>query len=134
MPLRIRVNMSATGSVFISLLPTRFRYPGDFTLQGQIPETDAAEPKFAEVTARATAEQTTIPLPDLVFEFFSQLRFLTGSCQSLQPPRPRPIRPGLTGLAPNGTPSNFSSAAASGSPLAVVTIVMFMPLIFSTRE
>src|SRR5437867_746931 len=54
-PLRIRVSMSAMGSVMVMVVPTRrpmelprgLRYAGDFTRMGHLPQADAAEAESA---------------------------------------------------------------------------------------
>src|SRR5436305_1446157 len=54
--LRMRVSMSATGSVSISLLlPGALRHAGDDALVGELPQADPAEPELAEHGARAPA-------------------------------------------------------------------------------
>src|SRR3954463_249620 len=54
--LRMRVSMSATGSVSMgSPLPRALRHAGDHALVGELPQTDAAEPELLEHGARAAA-------------------------------------------------------------------------------
>src|SRR6476660_4006210 len=54
--LRMRVSMSATGSVSISLLlPRALRHAGDHALVGELAQADTAEPELLEHGARATA-------------------------------------------------------------------------------
>src|SRR3954451_8420925 len=54
--LRMRVSMSATGSVSMgSPLPRALRHAGDHALVGELPQTDAAEPELLEHGARPTA-------------------------------------------------------------------------------
>src|ERR671926_1731044 len=54
--LRIRVSMSATGSVSIArLLPRRLRHAGDHALVRELPQADPAEAELAEDGARAPA-------------------------------------------------------------------------------
>src|SRR3954453_5069334 len=54
--LRMRVSMSATGSVSISsLLPGALRHARDDALMGELPQADAAEPELLEHGARAPA-------------------------------------------------------------------------------
>src|SRR5580704_3088698 len=66
--LRIRVNMSATGSVVIRpSLPASFHDAGDFTLQREASKTDAAHLKLAKHAARAAANPATVPYADLIF-------------------------------------------------------------------
>src|SRR5262245_20153392 len=52
--LRMRVSMSATGSVSMgSPLPRALRHARDHALMGELPQADAAEPEFLEHGARA---------------------------------------------------------------------------------
>src|SRR6185312_14068417 len=54
--LRMRVSMSATGSVSIScLLPRALRHARDHALVGELPQADPAEPELLEHGARAPA-------------------------------------------------------------------------------
>src|SRR5438105_11408610 len=54
--LRMRVSMSATGSVsMFSLLPRALRHAGDHALVGELPEADPAETELAEHGTRAPA-------------------------------------------------------------------------------
>src|SRR6185437_29795 len=54
--LRMRVSMSATGSVSISsLLPGALRHAGDHALVGELPQADPAEPELAEHGTRTPA-------------------------------------------------------------------------------
>src|SRR3954447_2730237 len=55
--LRMRVSMSATGSVSTSLLllPRALRHAGDDALMGELPQADAAQPELLEHGARAPA-------------------------------------------------------------------------------
>src|SRR5262249_36828124 len=54
--LRMRVSMSATGSVSMgSLLPGALRHAGDHALMGELPQADAAEPELLEHGARPAA-------------------------------------------------------------------------------
>src|ERR1044072_2703096 len=54
--LRMRVSMSATGSVSMAcLLPRALRHAGDHALVGELPQADAAEPELLEHGARAAA-------------------------------------------------------------------------------
>src|SRR4030042_5589458 len=68
--LRIRVNMSARGSVMLILhppleLPTGFGHPGDLSPEGQVAETDAADAEPAEKSPGAAAQRTAMIFPDL---------------------------------------------------------------------
>src|SRR5438105_3371180 len=51
----MRVSMSATGSVSMSLLPRALRHAGDDALVGELPQADPAEPELLEHGARPTA-------------------------------------------------------------------------------
>src|SRR6266700_4172495 len=54
--LRMRVSMSATGSVSISsLLPRALGHAGDDALVGEVPQADPAEPELAEDRLRTPA-------------------------------------------------------------------------------
>src|SRR5437016_5197526 len=54
--LRMRVSMSATGSVSIAfLLPARLRHSGNCALVGELAQADPAEPELAEHRARPAA-------------------------------------------------------------------------------
>src|SRR3954469_11415728 len=54
--LRMRVSMSATGSVSISsLLPGALRHAGDHALMGELPQADPAEPELLEHGTRPSA-------------------------------------------------------------------------------
>src|SRR4249919_3470102 len=58
--LRIRVSMSPIGSVVIVLSPARLRHAGDHALVRELAQTDTADPKFAEVGARAPAPVASV--------------------------------------------------------------------------
>src|SRR6185436_16596317 len=64
--LRTRVSMSAIGSVIILyfLLPTRLGHAGDFPLQGQLAEAEAAHRESPEVRTRAPAQATPVSFAD----------------------------------------------------------------------
>src|SRR5215213_7350632 len=54
--LRMRVSMSATGSVsIVALLPGALGQAGDHALVGELPQADPAEPELLEHGARAAA-------------------------------------------------------------------------------
>src|SRR5579859_7311481 len=55
-------------------LPTGLGYAGNFTKQRQLPETEPAHLKLAQITARPAAPAATIPATDLEFRFLQQLR------------------------------------------------------------
>src|SRR5579871_2545108 len=79
-PLRIRVSMSAMGSVVViivnlpagSFLPASLGHAGDFSGQRQLPETDPAQFEFAEIPARPAAAEAAVAMPA------GQLRRLLG--------------------------------------------------------
>src|ERR1700732_95124 len=82
--LRIRVSISAMGSVVIlPSLPTGLHHAGNFSLEREAAETDAAHFKFAQETARAAADPAAVAPPDLVLELTLHLRELTGSSHAL---------------------------------------------------
>src|SRR3972149_3619971 len=63
--LRIRVSMSAMGSVTATTtppLPTRLRYAGDLPLQRQVAEADATQREGAHVAARPAAQLAAVAL------------------------------------------------------------------------
>src|SRR3954452_5004509 len=63
---RMRVSMSATGSVSISsLLPGALRHAGDHALMGELPQADPAEPELLEDRARAATPVAARVLPRL---------------------------------------------------------------------
>src|ERR1700751_3788446 len=76
--LRIRVNMSATGSVVIRpSLPAGLHHARDFTLEREASKTDTAHLKFSERAARPAANAATVALTDLVLQLLVRLRDLT---------------------------------------------------------
>src|SRR5215212_4430776 len=83
--LRILVRKSAMGSLTdIAHLPTRFRYPGDLTLVGELPETDPAQPELPVVPVRPTAPLAPAVLPDREF-LLSLLLYQQGLSGHTQP-------------------------------------------------
>src|SRR5215213_6866587 len=65
--LRIRVSMSAIGSVSIwCLLPRALRHAGDRALVGELPQADPAEPELLEDRARAPTAVAAGVLANLV--------------------------------------------------------------------
>src|SRR5258708_14946111 len=66
-PFRMRVSISAIGSVVVILappaLPRSLDHPGNLTRERQLPETDPAQFKFAEIASRPSAAETTVPMP-----------------------------------------------------------------------
>src|ERR687888_1151821 len=64
--LRMRVSMSATGSVSIArLLPRALGHAGDHALVRELPQTDPAEAELAEDGARAPAAVAARVVPHL---------------------------------------------------------------------
>src|SRR3954447_2606672 len=62
--LRMRVSMSATGSVStVVLLPRALRHAGNDALVGELPQADAAEPELLVDGARAAAAVAAAVLP-----------------------------------------------------------------------
>src|SRR5215207_5979806 len=51
-------------------LPTRFRYPGDLALVGELPEADPAQPELPVVPVRPAAPLAPVVLPDRVLLLF----------------------------------------------------------------
>src|SRR5580700_6173804 len=77
---RIRVNKSAMGSVVIlPSLPARLHHARNLSLERVAAETDAAQFKLPEKTARASANAATVPLADLKLQLPLHLRELTGT-------------------------------------------------------
>src|SRR5579871_5360349 len=74
--LRIRVSMSAIGSVIFPL-PAALRHARDVAFQGELPEAETAERELPHVGARAAAQMAAVAQPDLVFRrlvFLGDLR------------------------------------------------------------
>src|SRR6478672_2442519 len=71
--LRMRVSMSAIGSVCI-LLPARFGHAGDLALVREIAQTDPAEAELLVDGTRAAAPVAARVLPHLVARFALGLR------------------------------------------------------------
>src|SRR5438067_4287842 len=115
--LRMRVSMSATGSVSMSfLLPRAFRHAWDHALVGELAQTDPAEPELLEHGARPPTTVAAGVVPHLVLRrpggFHSQ----------------RLLRHYLSlPAAANGSPSPVRSARACSSFAAVVVIATSRP-------
>src|SRR4051794_34586393 len=119
--LRMRVSMSATGSVSISsLLPGALRHAGDHALMGELPQADPAEPELAEHGARAPASVAAGVVAHL------ELRGAGG----LHPQRLLGHRYLFPPSAANGKPNASRSARASTSFVAVVVIATSRPRIW----
>src|ERR671937_606796 len=115
--LRMRVSMSATGSVSISsLLPRALRHAGDDALMRELAQADAAEPELLEHGARPPTAVAAGVVPHLELRrlggFHSQR--LLGHYLSLP-------------AAANGRPSPVRSARACSSVAAVVVIATSRP-------
>src|SRR5262245_54582655 len=63
--LRIRVSMSATGSVIVMRSPRRLREAGDLTVVGHVTETDPAQPETPVHGARPAAAPASRVRPHL---------------------------------------------------------------------
>src|SRR4051794_22847301 len=120
--LRMRVSMSATGSVstFVFLLPGALRHAGDHALMGELPQADPAEPELAEHGARAPASVAAGVVAHL------ELRGAGG----LHPQRLLGHRYRFPPSAANGKPNASRSARASTSFVAVVVIATSRPRIW----
>src|SRR5260370_42498670 len=72
-PLRIRVSMSAIGSVMLTSkrprLPAALRDARDVSLERQLAEAETAERKLPHVGARAAAEAAAVAQPDLELRY-----------------------------------------------------------------
>src|SRR5438093_9153757 len=120
---RIRVSMSATGSVMFmgSLLPARLDHAGDLPGQGVLPEADAAHLELPEVSPRPPAVAAPRVLAHrelrlaLGLGYQRQLRHYLASC-----------------CVRNGMPRYWRRRRDSSSVRAVVTNVTFMPRSLST--
>src|SRR5215468_12528825 len=115
--LRMRVSMSATGSVsIVSLLPRALRHAGDHALVGELPQADPAEPELLEHGAGAPAAVAAGVVPHLVL----------GGPGGLD--SQRLLRHYLSlPAAANGRPSPVRSARACSSVAAVVVIATSRP-------
>src|SRR5581483_1993150 len=119
--LRMRVSMSATGSVSIfCLLPRALRHAGDDALVGELPQADPAEPELAEHGTRPAAAIAAGVVAHLVLRRARGLhdqRLLRHYL--VDPPS-----------AANGSPSSVRSARACASFVAVVVIATSRPRIW----
>src|SRR5579884_1148844 len=120
--LRMRVSMSATGSVSIALLsPGALRHAGDHALVRELAQADPAEAELAEHGARPAAlvaARVAAHLELLRPRGLDPQRFL-GHCCYLPP-----------SAAANGSPSPVRSARACSSSTADVVIVTSRPRIW----
>src|SRR5579884_4498955 len=78
--LRIRVSMSAIGSVSIAaFLPARLDHAGNLAGQRPQPEADAAELELPQIAPRTPAEPAAVTHPHAEFRLLPHLGKLTGS-------------------------------------------------------
>src|SRR5579862_1670163 len=118
--LRMRVSMSATGSVSTCvLLPGALGHARDHALMGELPEADAAEPELLEHRARTAAAVAARVVPNLELLRPSGLDDQRLLRHYLFPPS-----------AANGSPSPVRSARACSSSFAVVVMVTSRPRIW----
>src|SRR3954447_17738474 len=122
LPLRIRVSMSAMGSVIVigaPPSPARLRHTGYLTRMREVAQTDSAQPELAEHGARPPTPAT----PGVGLHLVLRLALLLlDECllgHSYCPSRR------------NGNPKAASSPRPSSLVRAVVTIVMSMPRVTS---
>src|SRR5690242_1967186 len=107
--------------------PARLPDAGDFALERQLAETDAAQAKLAEHRARAPTALATGVGPRRILGCALALLDHALLRHSL------PSQPAATGVCPrNGMPICRSNASARSSRPAVVTNVISIPWIFST--
>jgi hypothetical protein len=69
-PLRIRVNISANGSVIdikAPVLPTGFDHPGNLAPEGIFPQTESAHVELSIVSPRPSAKRASMILPHAEF-------------------------------------------------------------------
>src|SRR5438067_532585 len=131
LPLRIRVSMSAMGSVMVIVVPTRkpmespgrLGHAGDLARMGHLPEADPAQAEPPVDRLRAAAPVAAGVRPDLELGFALLLldeRLLGHGRYVLSPARR------------NGKLKASNRAFPSAFVRAVVTIVMFIPRTVST--
>src|ERR1043165_5812739 len=82
--LRIRVSMSAIGSVIVLdlFLPAALGDAGDVAFERELAETQAAQRELAHVGARAAAQAAAVAQPNLVFRRLQFLRTLCCRCHT----------------------------------------------------
>src|SRR5947209_12304926 len=139
LPLRMRVSMSAMGSVIVIASPPSpagLRDAGHLAGVDQLAKTDPAQPELAIDRARSTAPTAAGvgPHPELGLALLLLDQCLLGQCSSCYfRPRGRrdffggSRRPGVISPVRNGKPNAASRARASSSVRAVVQMVMSMP-------
>src|SRR6185437_8241491 len=126
--LRIRVSMSAIGSVviycpYVFSLPAGLRHARDFALERKPAEADAAHFEFPQKRARPAADAATVPDANLVLQL---LLHLGASCGGRHRLSFCPLVSLCRDYGRSGTPSNFSNSRPSSSDRADVVSVMFM--------
>src|SRR4030065_1951266 len=104
----------------LGLLPARFYHAGELTPERQLPETDPAELELAVIGSRPPASRASVVLPDAKLRGPLRLRDDRFFCHSFCS-RERQAR--------NGIPRRRRRSSPSSSLRAVVTVVMFIPLI-----
>src|SRR5579859_7966057 len=119
--LRIRVNMSAMGSVIMGS-PARLDHAGNLAAQREQPEADPAKLELAVVAARAPAHLAPAPVPRGELGSTIEFRELRSTCHGSS---------SANQLGRNGIPSCWRRARPSSSVRADVTKLMFSPLIAS---
>src|SRR5688500_17417125 len=118
--LRMRVSMSAMGSVIVIASPARLGHAGNLAGVDQLSQADAAEPELAVHRLRATA--TAAPCVGAHLELGLAL-LLVDQCLLCHYCCPSRL---------NGKPKASSKARPSASVRAVVTMVMSIPRGVST--
>src|SRR5690606_2593221 len=138
-PFRMRVSMSAIGSVISSVpwrrpqgprppaggrpatthdgLPAALRHARDVALEREAPEAEPAQRELPQVAAGAAADPAPVAMPRRVLERLAL---------------PSDLRCRRHQLLRNGRPISCSSLRASSSVFAVVTTDTFMPRGLST--
>lgn len=103
-------------------LPARLNHPRNLPLKRQLSEADPTHIELAHIASRPAAQRTTVAISNLEPQFpFDHLGFSSHDSSSL----------GLPNYFRKGIPSFLSSASPSSSVLAEVTMVTFIPVIFS---
>src|SRR5271157_1329719 len=128
------------------ILPTRLHDTRDIARQRQLPEAKPAQIELAKVPARAAASPAPVPMTDLELGLshqFCKLRcsrhayppaFSAGFSAAFEPSLAAETCCRRCASCRNGMPKCRSSASASASLRASVTIEIFMPFVLSTLE
>src|ERR1700694_1524341 len=134
--LRMRVNMSATGSVTLAIdawilvscyLPRRLGDAGNETAVRELAKTNAAQAELAQIAAWPAAHLAVVTQPR--FEFLFTLGpFDNCGCRHISSRRAYAAAPSLR----SGMPISPRNASACSSVCALVTITMSMPRTFLT--